>query len=88
MTMNALREYHRRDRCMSWIDRMSLIGLRWYVIAQNMALNRAPAQSTVEYALVGALVVIAAAGALTVLGGQLNSVFSNISKTLSTAAGH
>ncbi len=47
------------------------------------------AQSTVEYALVAALVVIAAAGALTVLGGQLNSVFTSISNTLHTAsAGH
>jgi Flp pilus assembly pilin Flp len=45
-------------------------------------------QSTVEYALVGALVVIAAAGALTLLGGELTSVFTNISKTLGTAAGH
>ena len=43
-------------------------------------------QSTVEYALVGALVVIAAAGALTLLGGELNTVFTNISKTLGTAA--
>ena len=47
------------------------------------------AQSTVEYALVGALVVIAAAGALTMLGGELTSVFTNISKTLGAAsAGH
>lgn len=44
-------------------------------------------QSTVEYALVGALVVIAAAGALTILGGQVTAVFSNISDTLRTAAG-
>jgi Flp pilus assembly pilin Flp len=44
------------------------------------------AQSTVEYALVGALVVIAAAGALTILGGQVNTVFGNISNTLRTAA--
>jgi Flp pilus assembly pilin Flp len=43
-------------------------------------------QSTVEYALVGALVVIAAAGALTLLGGELTSVFTNISKTLGTAS--
>jgi Flp pilus assembly pilin Flp len=46
------------------------------------------AQSTVEYALVGALVVIAAAGALTILGSELNTVFTNISKTLGAAAGH
>ena len=47
---------------------------------------RAAGQSTVEYALVGALVVIAAAGALTLLGGELTSVFSRISTTLSGAA--
>jgi len=46
-------------------------------------------QSTVEYALVGALVVIAAAGAMTLMGSQLTSVFSNITSTLRTAsAGH
>ncbi len=44
------------------------------------------AQSTVEYALVGALVVIAAAGAMTILGGQLTSVFTSISNTLKTAS--
>ena len=44
------------------------------------------AQSTVEYALVGALVVIAAATALTVLGDQVTNVFTGISKTLSSAA--
>ena len=43
-------------------------------------------QSTVEYALVGALVVIAAAGALTLLGGEINTVFTRITNTLSTAA--
>ncbi len=40
------------------------------------------AQSTVEYALVGALVVIAAATALTVLGEQVTTVFTNIGNTL------
>jgi Flp pilus assembly pilin Flp len=43
-------------------------------------------QSTVEYALVGALVVIAAAGALTLLGGELTTVFTNISRTLGAAS--
>ena len=46
-------------------------------------------QSTVEYALVGALVVIAAAGAMTLLGDQVSSVFGHITTTLSGApAGH
>jgi Flp pilus assembly pilin Flp len=48
--------------------------------------TRLNAQSTVEYALVGALVVIAAAGALTLLGSEVTSVFSRISNTLSGAA--
>ena len=43
-------------------------------------------QSTVEYALVGALVVIAAAGAMTLLGGEVTTVFSRITTTLSGAA--
>jgi Flp pilus assembly pilin Flp len=43
-------------------------------------------QSTVEYALVGALVVIAAAGAMTLLGGEVTTVFSRITSTLSGAA--
>jgi Flp pilus assembly pilin Flp len=51
---------------------------------------RDTAQSTVEYALVGALVVIAAAGALTLLGTELSTVFTNIGNTLhnAAAAGH
>ena len=48
--------------------------------------RRLVGQSTVEYALVGALVVIAAAGALTLLGGEITSVFSRITGTLSGAA--
>jgi Flp pilus assembly pilin Flp len=43
-------------------------------------------QSTVEYALVGALVVIAAAGAMTLLGGEITTVFTRITSTLSGAA--
>jgi Flp pilus assembly pilin Flp len=51
--------------------------------------GKSAGQSTVEYALVGALVVIAAAGALTLLGGELSTVFTHISDTLRTAsAGH
>ena len=51
--------------------------------------RRLVAQSTVEYALVGALVVIAAASALTLLSGEVTSVFSNITNTLKSAsAGH
>lgn len=48
--------------------------------------RRLAGQSTVEYALVGALVVIAAATALTLLSTEVTSVFSNITNTLKTAS--
>jgi Flp pilus assembly pilin Flp len=49
-------------------------------------MDRVTAQSTVEYALVGALVVIAAATALTLLGEQVDAVFDNITATLQGVA--
>lgn len=57
----------------------------WTSDVQTRLHQRMMGQSTVEYALVGALVVIAAAGALTILGGQITSVFGSISSTLHTA---
>jgi len=77
---------------MSWIEQGWLTKMQlqasWYSAIARVR-GKAAAQSTVEYALVGALVVIAAAGALTLLGGELTSVFTNISKTLGAAsAGH
>ena len=78
---------------MTWIERGWVLGTarvqeRWDVGVDRLR-SGAAGQSTVEYALVGALVVIAAAGALTMLGGELTSVFTNISKTLgAAAAGH
>jgi Flp pilus assembly pilin Flp len=82
---------------MGWIERAWLVGwLAGCLATADRRVRRAPglgrlyaaatAQSTVEYALVGALVVIAAAGALTMLGGELGNVFSKISSTLSGAA--
>jgi Flp pilus assembly pilin Flp len=76
---------------------MRVIELAWVMLAclharvdaaLAAARVRGTAQSTVEYALVGALVVIAAAGALTLLGDQVTAVFSKISNTLSGAASH
>lgn len=76
---------------MRWIEQDWWLGLVRLEVSRRTALERlgggAAGQSTVEYALVGALVVIAAAGALTMLGGELTSVFTNISKTLGAAAG-
>jgi Flp pilus assembly pilin Flp len=74
---------------------MRLVEWCWLVRARvqekrERALDRVFAgwrgQSTVEYALVGALVVIAAATAMTALGGEVTTVFSKITHTLSGAA--
>ncbi len=64
--------------------------LMWHRLTSSALIarltRRAQAQSTVEYALVGALVVIAAATAMTVLGEQVTAVFTNIGNTLKSAA--
>jgi Flp pilus assembly pilin Flp len=44
--------------------------------------QRSRGQSTVEYALVGAVVVLAAAAALTALGGQIAAVFQHMTSAL------
>jgi Flp pilus assembly pilin Flp len=71
---------------MGWIELGRLVVARFPVrwLRTCAALS---AQSTVEYALVGALVVIAAAGALSLLGGELTAVFTNITNTLRGSAG-
>jgi Flp pilus assembly pilin Flp len=71
---------------MSWLQLMCQRGPFSVLTGRLVELVRG--QSTVEYALVGALVVIAAAAALTALGDQVNTVFGNISTTLRTAASH
>jgi Flp pilus assembly pilin Flp len=78
---------------MWWIEQGWRLGAARAQVSWHIGLDwlrsKAAGQSTVEYALVGALVVIAAAGALTLLGGELTTVFTNISKTLGAAsAGH
>jgi Flp pilus assembly pilin Flp len=56
---------------------------------QPISLMRRSGQSTVEYALVGAVVVIAAAAAMSALGGEITNVFGRITTTLAGAAsGH
>jgi Flp pilus assembly pilin Flp len=73
-----------------WCLEEGLVQLQaWlWVVTDRLAQRRAQrglAQSTVEYALVGALVVIAAAGAMTILGTQISTVFGSITSTLRTA---
>jgi len=71
---------------------MRVIEWGWLRLARLTDRFMAPleGQSTVEYALVGALVVIVSAGAMAILGTQISTVFHNISTTLSGApsAGH
>lgn len=67
-----------------WVTRARVQAACEVVI--SAASRRLMGQSTVEYALVGALVVIAAAGALTLLGGEITNVFSRITNTLSGTA--
>ena len=71
---------------MELVERTWMVRARLQARAERSAIRiRAghTAQSTVEYALVGALVVIAAAAALTALGSEVTSVFSKITTTLS-----
>ncbi len=44
--------------------------------------NSQPAQSTVEYALIGALIVVVASAAVMALGGSVNTVFQQLSTAL------
>lgn len=72
---------------------MRVIEWGWLQLARlsDRVMRPLEGQSTVEYALVGALVVIVSAGAMTILGSQISTVFHNISTTLSgatPAAGH
>lgn len=51
-------------------------------------LTRAPrAQSTVEYALIGALIVVIASVAVGMLGTQVTTVFENMAKALQSGGG-
>ena len=43
--------------------------------------------TAIEYGLIAALVSVAAIGALTAMGDSLNTLFSMVSSTLSSAAG-
>jgi Flp pilus assembly pilin Flp len=71
---------------MWWIE-LELVLVVRSLLSRHRRAARLVAQSTVEYALVGALVVIAAAAALTMLGNDINAVFTHISTTLRSAAG-
>ncbi len=43
--------------------------------------------TSIEYGLIAALVSVAAIGALTAMGGSLNTMFQSVSTALTTAAG-
>jgi Flp pilus assembly pilin Flp len=64
---------------------LRLVALGRDCLRETGVLASGRGQSTVEYALVGALVVIAAAGAMTLLGDQVSAVFGHIKDTLAGA---
>ena len=43
--------------------------------------------TSIEYGLIAALVSVAAIGALTAMGGSLNTMFQSVSNVLTTAGG-
>ncbi len=43
--------------------------------------------TAIEYGLIAALVSVAAIGALTAMGGSLNTMFQTVSNSLTTAVG-
>ena len=58
----------------------------WFRTAANVVKEDNGATS-IEYGLIAALVSVAAIGALTAMGGSLNTMFQSVSPALTTAAG-
>jgi Flp pilus assembly pilin Flp len=59
-------------------------GLVWLDtrLAQARWPRHGPAQSTVEYALIGALIIVAASLAVGGLGGEISNVFNSLTAAL------
>ncbi len=58
----------------------------WFKTAATVVTEDRGATS-IEYGLIAALVSVAAIGALTAMGGSLNTMFQSVSNVLTTAAG-
>ncbi len=58
----------------------------WFRIAATVVKENSGTAS-IEYGLIAALVSVAAIGALTAVGGSLNTMFQSVSNALTTAAG-
>ena len=58
----------------------------WFRTPTTVAKEDSGATS-IEYGLIAALVSVAAIGALTAMGGSLNTMFQSVSNSLTTAAG-
>ncbi len=58
----------------------------WFRTAATVAKEDSGATS-IEYGVIAALVSVAAIGALTAVGGSLNTMFQSVSNVLTTAAG-
>ena len=55
-----------------------------YVLLKNLLKDESGA-TAIEYGLIAALVSVAAIGALTAMGGSLNTMFTTVSTSLATA---
>ena len=58
----------------------------WFPALANVIKEDSGA-TAIEYGLIAALVSVAAIGALTAMGGSLNTMFETVSKSLTTVAG-
>ena len=63
------------------MKRVKLIPMRMYLAWQDLRDDQS-GQAMVEYALILALVSVAAVGVLTLLGGSVKSIFSTINADL------
>jgi pilus assembly protein Flp/PilA len=63
------------------MDRAKLIPIRMYLALRDLR-DRESGQAMVEYALILALVSVAAVGILSILGKSVSSIFSSINDDL------
>jgi pilus assembly protein Flp/PilA len=63
------------------MERLKLIPIRMHIAAKALR-NREDGQAMVEYALILALVAVAAVTILSTLGGSVSSIFSSINDDL------
>jgi len=61
--------------------------MKFYTLVRDFV-RKEDGQDLIEYALLVALIALVCVGALITAGSQVNSIFTNISARLTTAAGN